>query len=142
MKKGVNLVTKNDGYRMLTKTTVVKVEIMKSAMNQDKDGVIRSAASYLYDLHTTLGDLTRNAGVKKVSAFAKIAKDAFEYNEKIGDAFEDMLHASLETQERYLTLKSTLTHQARMLAARIDDLNDFITSCEAEIKASAGAPLV
>jgi hypothetical protein len=139
IKKGVSLVTKNEGYRIATKSAVVKVEIIKSAMNGDKEGLLKSAASYLYDLHTTLGDLAENAGVKRVSAFAKIAKDAFEYNEKTGEAFEELLQGDLETQERYHALKTTLIHQARRLSATIDDLDEYITSCDAEIKASSGA---
>jgi len=50
------------------------VEIINSAMNQDKEGVFKSAMSYIYDLNTTLQEM---AGAKKTAAFATIAKDAF-----------------------------------------------------------------
>ena len=43
-------------------------------MNQDKEGVFKSAMSYIYDLNTTLQEM---AGAKKTAAFATIAKDAF-----------------------------------------------------------------
>ena len=129
-KKGAKLVTGNPGYELATKSAVVKVEIVKNALNQDKKGVVKSAADYIYDLHTTVGDL---AGYEKSSAFFKIAKDAFEYNERIGDAFNEMLEASEESEGRYLSLKHSLTHQAHMLSSRIDDLNDYISSCSEEL---------
>jgi hypothetical protein len=55
IKKGVSLVTDNKGYEILTKSTVVKVQIVNSAMNKkDPKGLVRTAADYLYDLNTTI----------------------------------------------------------------------------------------
>ena len=138
VKKGISVVTHNEGYRIATRSAVVKVELIKSAMNQDKEGLLKSAASYLYDLHTTLGEM---AGAGKTAAFAKIAKDAFEYNEKIGQAFDDMLEGSLATEEQYRGLKTTLSHQARRLSATIDAVDKFIVSCEDELGDTPGASL-
>ena len=130
MKKGASLVTDNQGYKILAQSSAVKVEIINSAMNQDKEAVFRSAISYVYDLNTTLGEM---AGAKKTSAFAKIAKDTFEYNEKVGEAFEQIFDSSLESERRYLNLKTSLSHNARRLSSSISDLEKFITSCEAEL---------
>lgn len=138
MKKGASLVTDNKGYQILTQSTAVKVEIINSAMNQDKEGIFKSAASYLYDLHATLLEI---ADAKKTAAFAKIAKDAFEYNEKIGDAFDQMLEGTLESEQRYLSLKTSLSHSARRLSAAIGDLEDFITSCEDDLGVTVTAPV-
>lgn len=132
-KKGVNRVTNNDGYRILTQTTVVKVEVIRAAMNEDKEGLMKSAGSYLIDLHVAIAESTKKVGAERVAAFVKISKDAFEYNEKVGNAFDELLDGDRETAERYLSLKTSLVHQARRLSRTIAELQSYIADCGAEL---------
>ncbi len=134
VKKGVSVVTENKGVQILTKSTVAKVELINGAMNHDPKSVVKSAVSYLYDLHTTIGEM---AGAKRGAAFAKIAKSAFEYHEQIGKAFDEMLDGSMETEERHLALKTTIVTQAKRLSRTIDELEQFITTCEGELAQSS-----
>lgn len=127
----------NKGYELLTKSTVVKVELIHGAMNEDKEGLLKTAISYLYDLHTAIAEI---ADAKKTAAFAEIAKSAFEYNEQVGNAFEELLEGDVESRTQYLSLKATISHQARQLSRTIGELEKFITSCELELSAPQTAP--
>lgn len=127
LKEGASFITDNEGYAIVIKSTAVKAEVINSAINGDKEGAMKTAASYVYDLHTSLGDM---AGHKKVAVFAEMAKQAFEYNEQIGKAFDEILESSLESDEQYRTLKTVISNQARLLSTKIDALEKFIQSCE------------
>lgn len=128
-KEGVSLVTHNKGAEILTKSTVVKVEIIKGAMNHDQEGIIKSAISYTYDLNTTIAEMAGKRG-EAGAAFAKVAKSAFEYNEQIGKAFDQLIDDDLESQERANALKSNLAHQAKLLSKKIAEMEQFVVSCE------------
>ena len=128
---GVGLVTKNTGYDILTKSTVAKAEIINSAMNQDPKGIMKTATSYVYDLHTTMADI---GGAKKTAAFGEIAKKTFDYNEKLGTAFDEAIQNDWESTERYLSLKRTIANQAKRISASIQELEEFISSCANEIE--------
>lgn len=132
VKEGVSVVTENKGIEILTKSTVVKVEIIKGAMNHDQDGIIKSAVDYTYDLNTTVVGMTGKKG-KVAEGLAKVAKSAFEYNEQIGKAFDQLIDDDLESQERIHALKSTLVHQAKLLSKKIDEMEQFVTSCEYQL---------
>jgi hypothetical protein len=64
VKEGISVVTHNKGAEILTKATVVKAEVIAGAMNHDKEGIIKSAVDYTYDLNFTVMDM---AGKKKES---------------------------------------------------------------------------
>jgi hypothetical protein len=129
VREGASLVTHNKGGEMLIKSTVVKVEIIKGAMNNDKDGIINSGVNYIYDLNTTVAEMTGEKG-EAAATFAKIAKSAFDYNEQIGKAFDQLIDDDLESMERADALKRNIATQARRLSKQIFDMEQFITSCE------------
>jgi hypothetical protein len=132
VKEGVSLVTDNKGAELLTKTTVVKVEIIKGALNSDKEGVIKSGVSYIYDLHTSIAEMTGRKG-EVGAAFAKIAKGAFEYNDQIGKAFDEIIDNEQESRERFESLKRNLVRQAQQLSRKIFEMEQFITSCQYDL---------
>jgi hypothetical protein len=132
VKEGASVVTHNKGAEIMTKSTVVKAEIIKGAMNHDKEGLIKSAVDYTYDLNTTIAEMTGKKG-EAGAALAKVAKSAFEYNEQIGKAFDQLIDDDLESQERIHALKSSLVHQAKLLSRKIDEMEQFVTSCEYQL---------
>jgi hypothetical protein len=71
--------------------------------------------------------------MKRIGAFAKIAKKAFEYNEQIGTAFNELFQEDLETNERYFALKKMVLAQAIRLSKSINELEQFIMSCQIEL---------
>ena len=131
VKEGASIVTHNKGAEM-TKSTVVKVEIIKGAMNHDKEGIIKSAVDYTYDLNATIAEMTGKKG-EVGAALAKVAGSAFEYNEQIGKAFDQLIDDDMESQERIHALKSNLVHQAKLLSRKIDEMEQVITSCEYQL---------
>ena len=132
---------KNDGYQLLAKSTIVKVEIIKAAVNGDKKEVLRSAASYLWDLHTTIAKMKlMPEKMQHAGALGEIAKSAFEYNEALGEAFDGMLESEEEGNERYIELRATLLKQAKKLSAKIAELELYIQSCKPA--AQKGIPMV
>jgi hypothetical protein len=62
-------------------------------------------------------------------AFAQLAKQAFEYNETLGSAFNAAIEADDETLRRHLSLRTNLTIQARRLSGRIDPMEALVQSC-------------
>lgn len=132
VKEGVSAVTRNKGVEILTKTSVVKVEIIKGAMNHDEEGIIKSAASYTYDLNVTVAEMTGEKG-KAGAALAKVAKSAFEYSEQIGKSFDQLIDDDLSSEERAAALKRNLVNQAKLLSKKIDEMERFIGSCEYEL---------
>jgi len=132
VKEGASVVTHNKAAEIITKSTVVKVEIIKGAMNHDKEGLIKSAIDYIYDLNTTIAEMAGKKG-EAGAALAKVAKSAFEYNEQIGKAFDQLIDDDLDSQERIHALKSSLVHQAKLLSRKIDEMEQFINSCEYQL---------
>jgi hypothetical protein len=128
-KKAVSLVTEDKGYKILVKSTATKIEVLKSALNGDTKVATKSAVSYIYDLHVSIGEM---AGVKKVALFATIAKQAFEYNEQVGKAADELLDGDLSTDQRYIDQKATILKQAKLISGKIAELEDYIQSCEPE----------
>ena len=119
------------GYKILARSTVAKGEIIYGAMNKDEEGIKKSAASYMIDLHATLGDeaAEKMSGAGKnamggTAAFLKIAKSSFEYNEALGKAFDQLLDADEEDEERFRSLKANLLVQAKLLSNKIKELDD------------------
>lgn len=146
-KKGVNGVTANKGYQIATNTLLLPREIINNAMNQNEEGLIKSVASYVWDLHATLLEIMEDeiqnpSGSKIAGVGAKVMKignDLFEFYQKVGEAFNELLGNEQETQERYLMFKTTLAHQARQLSKKINDLDDYISSCDTQMKSSSAA---
>ena len=131
--KGASSFIKNDGYQLLAQSTVVKVEIIKAAMNGDQKEVVNTAGSYLYDLHTTIAKMERMPErSKQAAALAEIAKRAFEYHKALGEAFDGMLDSEEEGDERYIQLRTTLLKQAKMVSAKIAELELYIQSSKPE----------
>jgi len=127
-REGAALVTRHkDAYEILLKTTAVKVEVIHDAINGDHEGVVKTAASYVYDLHTKIAEMLE---AERLAAFAEIAKQTFEYNEQIGKAFDEMLESGEQSEEQYRMLKATISSQAKRLSAKIKLLEDFLQSCE------------
>jgi hypothetical protein len=86
----------------------------------------------MFDLNTTVAEMVGKKG-EAGAALAKVAKSAFEYNEQIGKAFDQLIDDDLESQERIHALKSNLVHQARLISKKIDEMEQFITSCEYQL---------
>jgi len=138
-KKGVALAIQGQdvGVKLLAKSTVVKVEVINNAMNQDAKGVMKSAASYVRDLNTTA---FKEAGFEKTAAvgeLTKIAQSAFTYNEQVGKAVDEMIQGSSENEERYQSLKTTILTQARQLSKRIAEFEQ-LTKSSADDSPAAG----
>jgi hypothetical protein len=128
--RGAPLMTGDKGGQLLIRSTAVKVEVINAAMNHDNKKVISSAAKYVYDLNVTAVDL---AGSKKGAAFARIAKQAFTYNEDIGKAFDELLKDTKENEDRYSSQKATIARTARNLSRTIREFETFIESCQEEL---------
>ncbi len=128
------------GYELLINSAAVKVNVINHAMNEDKKDLVKTASSYAYDLHTSIGDIAAEhmkgkgaAATKSLATFAKIAKAVFDYNEELGDAATEMADAYAENEQRYASLKRMFIGQARSIAQKIDELNKYVSSCEAEL---------
>jgi hypothetical protein len=125
--KGASSFIGNDGYQLLAQSTVVKVEIIKAAMNGDQKGVVKTAGGYLYDLHTTIAKMERMPDrSKQAGALAEIAKRAFEYHNALGEAFDGMLDSEEEGDERYIQLRTNLLKQAKLVSGKIAELELYI----------------
>jgi hypothetical protein len=133
VKEGVTFVAPgNPTAEILTKSTVVKVEIIKGALNHDHEEVIRSGASYLADLHATVAEMTKSDTGETVAAFTRVAKSAFEYNDQIGKAFDQLIEDDQESKERFESLKRNLERDARRLSQQISKMEQFISECWGE----------
>jgi hypothetical protein len=126
-KSASKFVKADDATKLIIKSATVKVEVVHRAMNQDSKGVLKKALDYAYDLHVKLGEL---AGHKKAAAFAKIAKQAFDYNESLGKIFDEAVDADYETVRRHQSLKTSLVTQARRISRKIEEVEAFVASCE------------
>jgi hypothetical protein len=126
----------------LMKNVAVKTELVRGAMNTDKNAVIRSSVEYTADLSTyTLDQLKeiekdtktgKNAGI--VSKFVKIGKELFLYNDKVGEAFDQYLKDSDATSESFESQKLTLKMAGGNIRRRVRELEQFIQSCELELQ--------
>ncbi len=128
-KEGVGLLTKNKGTQLLAKSAVVKVEVIRGAMNHDEEGVIKSGLTYAYDMNTTAAEMTGEKG-EAVAAVMKVGKSAFEYNEQIGKAFDQLIDDDLESEERFHEAKANLVNQAKRLSKTIEELERSLAPLE------------
>ena len=104
-------------------------------MNQDKKALMKTAASYTYDMHATVADM---AGWEKTSAGAKIMKSAFEYNQQLDEALTDMIDVMDESEQRFMGSKNNLLAQGKRISKLIDDLEDCVASCTAQLTVANG----
>ena len=118
---------KNSGVEILIKNTAVKVEIVKGAMNGDQKGLFKSAVDYVYDLNTIA---IKIAGAEKTAAFANIAKQTFDYNSALQEAFDEYLDLKVESADRHTSLKVSMLRSARQISMKITELEAFIQSCQ------------
>ena len=133
VKEGAKFVTKgNEGAELATKSGVVKIEVLKGAMNHDGEGIIKAGADYIVDLNAYAFEQAGHKG-KIAGAFVKLAKSAFEYNDAIGKAFDDFLEDDLQSRERVHALKTNLVHQSKLLSKKIAELDQFLSDCSAEL---------
>jgi hypothetical protein len=123
----VGVSPKDEGYKLLAKSMFVKAEVIHAAVNHKPKDVQKKAASYLYDMHLKLAEMTldhaKHTKTKHaVHLLADTAKRAFEYNEALGEIFDGMLEAEEEGDQRYVELRTSLLKQARMLSGKISAL--------------------
>jgi len=117
----------DEGTKLIIKSATLKVEVVHGVMNDDSKGLLKTAFSYIYDLHVTLGELLT---LKKTAVFLKIAKQTFEYNEKLQTAFDKAIDNEDESLARLHSLKTNLVIQARRVSRQIATLDAFVQSCE------------
>ncbi|CAH1678234.1 hypothetical protein BOSEA31B_14673 [Hyphomicrobiales bacterium] len=129
-REGASLMTGNDGYELLIQSSAVKVEIVNAAMQKDQAKVIRSSAFYLVDLHASMAKI---AGRRKSEALLKLAKSTYEYNDKIGDAFNALIDDDLATAMQFDASKATLLRAGRELSKKIAELEGFVADCQQEL---------
>jgi hypothetical protein len=115
------------GYRYLLKNTGVKIDLFNSAMNGDAKGLRKGAIDYMSDLAKFSLDALEK---KKASVFVGIAKQSFDYNDKLTNAFDEFLANNEENEAILLTGRLALTRSARQIEKNIKTMEDFIASCE------------
>lgn len=139
--KGASSFIQNDGYKLLAKSAIVKVEVIKGAMNGDQKEVMKSAASYLYDLHVELAKMRgMPTRLKQAAPVAEIAKRAFEYHQALGEAFDEMLENEQQGSERYIALRASLLKQAKKISAKIAELERYVHSCSSDAQPRLALP--
>ena len=133
----------NAAYGM--KSIAVKTELIRAAMNANQEEVLKRAAEYNFDLATyTLDHL---AAIEKdtktgafpgaVSKFIDIGKEIFQYNEKVGTAFDAYLKDAEETGSSFRSQKQSIKASAENIRRRVRELEKFIESCEASLNRQA-----
>lgn len=115
--------------KLLTKSAVVKVEVINSAMNHEGKGLTKKAVDYAIELHT---DILDEVGAKKTVAFVNLAKLAFQYNEALGSAADELIEADVDSVQRHRALKGTILTQSRNISATIDRLDEYVRFCQQE----------
>lgn len=138
VRKGAPLMTDNKGYELLVRSAAIKVEVVNAAMHQNQSKVIRSSALYIVDLNASAAQLAKWG---KTAAFLQIAKGAYEYNDKIGKAFDGLIEDDLATAEQFNASKRTLLRCGRELSKKIAELETFIASCQQELDAAQPVPV-
>lgn len=131
-RKGAPLMTDSKGYELLIRSAAIKVGVVNAAMHQNQSKVIRSTALYLVDLNASAAQL---AGWGKSAAFLQIAKGAYEYNDKIGKAFDSLIEDDFATASQFNASKATLLRAGRELSSKIAELEQFMVSCQQELDA-------
>jgi hypothetical protein len=116
------------GYRYLLKNTGVKIELFNNAMNGDSKGLRKSAIDYMSDLAKFSLDVLEQ---KKASVFLGIAKQTFDYNEKLASAFDELIAYREADDMRLFSAKMQLIKSGRQIEKNIRTMEDFIASCEA-----------
>lgn len=132
VRKGAPLMTSNKGYELAIRSAAVKVEVVNAAMHQDQSKVIRSTALYLVDMNASAAQL---AGWGKSAAFLQIGKGVYEYNDKIGKAFDSLIEDEFATASQFNSSKATLLRVGRELSNKIADVENFMASCQQELDA-------
>lgn len=126
--KGAGVTDKAAEY--IVNSTAVKGDLVIGAMNADSKQIKKSAVEYGVELAKyTLDELEK----EQAKRFVAIAKEAFDFNENIGDAIDDYYKSRDESIQRYFDLKTTLVRQARQVQKKIDDLKGFLDSCSRPI---------
>jgi hypothetical protein len=138
VRKGAPLMTDNKGYELLVRSAAIKVEVVNAAMHQNQSKVIRSSALYLVDMNASMASLAK---WNKTAAFLQIAKGAYEYNDKIGKAFDGLLEDQQATATQFNSYKATLLRAGRDLSNKIAALEAFMVSCQQELDAQRPVPV-
>ncbi len=140
-KGGVRVFVHNEGYKLAAESTVLPMEVVSSALNRDKRGAIKGTVEFIYDQHTNIFDMLaddekKGGGAnafKALSAVMKIAKSGYEYNEKLGEAFDEFLEEDEQSEERLRALKNTMLEQAKRIEAQVSQFQEYIDSCQSEL---------
>ncbi len=129
-KKGVALLPVEKSTKYLTKSGVIKTELIVNAINAKQSDVLKSAGEYMQEL---LGFTLESLKAVKTKAFQDLAKETFTYHQKLADVFEESLANEESLRMTQVQQKATLISVGRRLQAQIDKLDDFIQSCSAEL---------
>lgn len=118
-------------YEILAKSTVVKAEILNAAMHSKQEEILPAARDYLIDLHLTIAKLeTMPKNVQRAGHFAEVIKRGVEYNKALGEAFDQMIDATDENDERFRAQKTTLLVQAKLIAHKITALEHEVQALQ------------
>lgn len=118
----------------LVSSAGIKSQLVISAVNSDVNEVKKSSVDYGIELSKFGLESSGNAGAGKAAKLASIAKTSFDYHEALGKAFDEALKAKEETAGRFAAAKSMFLTQARRLQGKLNELDQFIQSCEAELQ--------
>jgi hypothetical protein len=120
----------NKGAQFAVKSNAVKAELVIGAMNGDKKSVQKSAIEYGVELGRFSLDALE---LEKQNAFVGIASEAFNYKQTLDELFDEALAMKEESSMRYVNTKAQFQRFGKKFQAKIDELQDFIRTCEAEL---------
>jgi hypothetical protein len=130
-KKGVSALPVSKEAKYLTKSSLIKAEIVVHVLSSNPKEIIKSAVEYQYELLKFSLDALE---LKKTLGFTELAKETFTYHQKIAALIDTTLRESESTQLSYVTQRLTLTSLARRIGRQIERLQEFVVECESELE--------
>jgi DNA topoisomerase IB len=109
---------KGDKGRVLDKAKDYGIELGKYSLDALKD----EGSSSL-----------KNTGVDAAKAYIDVSKAAFAYNDAIEKITDELLSNQEATASQHASLKVMLLRQARSLQAKIDEIQDLLSSCNIQL---------
>lgn len=137
------------GGELTTKSLVVKGEVIRAAMNGDRQEILRTAGKYVWDTHATiLKSKELEKGIKELSntpegkklaekaarsakglgILMQVASATHEYHRALGEVFNQASDAQWETDQSYIQMRANILTQARHISAKIAHLERYIQS--------------
>ncbi len=119
----------------------VKVDIVKSALNKNEKGVQKSAGDYMTELtkftieEAFRAEFGEKAG-EKAGKVVDIGKTMFDYHQAIGEAFDEAIENSLDTEMRYIDQRMTIIRSAKGVRKAVESLERFVNDCSKELEST------